>query len=199
MAIPGKHLTKEEKQFIIDNYPRMKNKDLGALMNRRADSIFEAARRLGLKKCPEFMDEMRRESGFKIGTRANNTTLFKKGSKPHNTRPDGDIRETKVGGVRYKQIKVDGKWMNLHRYVWIQKYGSIPDNHYVIFNDKDTFNCNIENLSIISKQENVARNRIHHYPEELKQVIKLTNKLTKKIIKHEKHNPGSKGSPNGSH
>jgi hypothetical protein len=42
--------------------------------------------------------------------------------------------------------------------VWIKKHGPIPKGIVVRFKDGDHLNCNIENLEMISRKENLLRN-----------------------------------------
>jgi hypothetical protein len=44
------------------------------------------------------------------------------------------------------------------RWVYEQKHGPIPDNMNVIFKDGNRQNCEIDNLELISKKENLLRN-----------------------------------------
>lgn len=84
-------------------------------------------------------------------------TTFKKGHRPANEVPVGTIT---VNADGYKQIKVSMKgdqwerWKMLHRYVWEQHNGPIPEDMMVSFKDGDHLNCDISNLMLITKAEN---------------------------------------------
>ena len=112
-------------------------------------------------------------------------TMFKPGNRPHNWKPDGTIVERKdadQSGRIYLYYKVaDSKWILYHQKIWTDANGPIPNKHIVTFKDGNTRNCQLENLQCISMKENVIRNSIHRFPEEIKEVIKLTTKLNKKI------------------
>ena len=113
-------------------------------------------------------------------------TRFKKGDLPKNTKYDGAItirHNHKERGERpYKFIRVkQGKWELLHRYNWVKAHGSIPKNMVVVFKNGDTMNCEIDNLEIITKKENMLRNTIQRYPDDLKNAIKKLSKLKKAI------------------
>lgn len=71
--------------------------------------------------------------------------------------------------------------MLYHRFIWEQVHGPIPPDHVVMFIDGNTLNCAIENLKLITLAENVIRNSLHQYPKEVKDLIKLKNKLKKEI------------------
>jgi hypothetical protein len=53
--------------------------------------------------------------------------------------------------------------------------------HIIVFRDKNTMNCKIENLEMITRGENLKRNWLHNYPDEIKTLIKTKNKLINKI------------------
>lgn len=110
-------------------------------------------------------------------------TFFKKGQKPINRKEDNAISiRTDTTGIGYKYIKLaDSKWELYHRYIWKQHYGSIAYGYIVVFKDKNSMNCTIENLELITYKENMERNTIQRYPAPLREVMKLTNKLIKKI------------------
>lgn len=90
-----------------------------------------------------------------------NKTSFKKGVIPENTKPVGTIsvRHHKRSKINYKVIKVaDHKWEPLNRYIWKLHNGDIPASHIVAFKDGDSLNCDIDNLFLLSRADNVRRN-----------------------------------------
>ena len=110
-------------------------------------------------------------------------TMFKSGNRPHNWKPDGTIVARKDnGGKVYQYYKIrDSKWILYHNKIWIDANGPIPNKHIITFIDGNTRNCQLENLQCISMKDNVLRNSIQRFPQEIQQVIKLTSKLNKKI------------------
>jgi len=111
-------------------------------------------------------------------------TMFKKGQVPHNTRYDGHERVTKDG---YVELRLrEGVYVLKHRHVWEQAYGAIPKGHLVVFKDRNPLHISLDNLELITQEENMRRNTIHRFPMELISTIRLTKKLNKKI--HEKQN-----------
>lgn len=84
-------------------------------------------------------------------------TMFKKGHSPQNYRPVGSQRITKDGYIEIK-VKDPGTWKLKHRVVWERHNGKIPDDKIVIFKDNNPLNCDIDNLMLISKGENVRVN-----------------------------------------
>lgn len=121
-------------------------------------------------------------------------TWFQKGHLPANTLSDGDItirheHSDRNGGKPYKYIRISkGEWVQLHRHLWEEANGPIPEGMNIVFKDGDTLNCELNNLEMIDNAENMRRNSIHNYPEELKTNIRLTKKLERKIRDHEQHN-----------
>jgi hypothetical protein len=108
--------------------------------------------------------------------------MFKKGNKPYNTKPNGTInlRADKTGRF-YQYIKIkDCHWELLQRHVWTQANGEIPRGSVVIFLDGNYLNCELSNLKVITRKENMARNTIQRYPAELQEIMKLTCKLKRK-------------------
>ena len=112
-------------------------------------------------------------------------TMFKKGNRPHNWKPDGTIVERKdadQSGRVYLYYKVrDSKWILYHNKVWIDHNGRIPKGSLIRFIDGNTRNCDISNLEMVTMKDNMARNTIQRFPEEIQQIIKLTTKLNKTI------------------
>ena len=111
-------------------------------------------------------------------------SMFKKGNKPHNWKPDGSIVEridtpTQTKYLYYK-IK-DSHWILYHHKIWQDAHGPIPDKHIIRFKDGNQLNCDLSNLELISMAENANRNSIRRFPEELQKVIILKAKLKKKI------------------
>jgi hypothetical protein len=192
------------KQQIIDLYPNHSSKYIAELLGVSITKVYNTAWAANVKKSAEYM--LTPESGriiepsvanqFKPGHTPHNKgkqlnaeiyekvapTMFKKGNKPHNTKPNGTInlRADKTGRF-YQYIKIkDSHWELLQRYVWTQANGEIPPGSVVIFLDGNYLNCELSNLQVISRKENMARNTIQRYPAELQEVMKLTCKLKRK-------------------
>jgi hypothetical protein len=192
------------KQQIIDLYPHHSTKYIAELLGVTISKVYNTAWNAKVKKSAEYM--LTPESGriiepsvanqFKPGHTPHNKgkqisaeiyekvapTMFKKGNKPHNTKPNGtiNIRADKTGRL-YQYIKIkDCQWELLQRHVWTQANGEIPPGSVVIFLDGNYLNCELNNLQVISRRENMARNTIQRYPAELQEVMKLTCKLKRK-------------------
>jgi hypothetical protein len=196
--------TQEQIDTVVKLYPDMKTQDIADIIGRTKSSVYSLAYNLKLHKSEDFIkrmllieaDKLRilgRQHQFKKGIVPQNkgkkmssetyekckVSFFKKGHKPHNTKYDGYEIKTQDG---YKMVRVSvNKFVLLHRKIWTEKHGPILKGHIIIFKDGNSNNCDISNLEMISMKKNVIRNQTHHYPEELKQTIKLKNQLLKQI------------------
>jgi hypothetical protein len=201
--------TEQEIKFLTDNYPDIKTADIAAIMNRPIGGVNGKAYDLGLKKSFKHMKalleieakklaEAGKQYQFKKGQVTHNKgqkmpkelyekvkrTMFKPGHKPGNIKKVGAERIDYEG---YTYVKLaDADWVLKHRHIWEQVNGPVLANHVVIFKDNNMHNFDINNLQMISKKENMLRNTIHQYPEQIQELIKLKNKLKKKI--NEKQN-----------
>jgi hypothetical protein len=115
-------------------------------------------------------------------------TCFKKGQLPHNTLYDGALRTRQdKSGLSYQYIRIGkAKWELLHRHVWQQHYGPIPAGKVVAFKDGNQLNCKPENLKLLTFNENMLRNSIQRFPNELISSIHTLSKLKRKIKSYEK-------------
>lgn len=110
-------------------------------------------------------------------------SMWKSGHRPHNWKPDGSIVERidNTGKVyMYYKIK-DSHWILYHNKIWMDHYGAIPNGNIIIFKDGNSRNCDLSNLEMISRKDNMIKNTIRRFPIELQEVIKLKSKLKKKI------------------
>ena len=62
----------------------------------------------------------------------------------------------------------------------------MPPKHVVVFRNGDRADIRIENLECISRRELAARNTIHRYPPEVKELIRLQGKVNRAIRRREK-------------
>lgn len=195
-----------ELDILRRQFPTTPSSEIAAQMGRSLRAVRAKAAVLGLKKSDEYYqncgggrikkgNQLSVETQFKKGGVSWNKgrkmpgnggkTSFSVGHLPHNTLHDGAITIRKIKGRPYKFVRVAlGKWKPLHREVWEQHFGQIPAGMNVQFIDGDPMNCCIENLRMMSKQQNLAENSIHNYPQELKTTIKKLSLLNKKIRSH---------------
>lgn len=128
-------------------------------------------------------------------------TQFKKGemrgAAQHNYVPIGSLRITKDGYLERKvtddpALAPTRRWVAVHRLLWIEANGPVPDGHMVIFKQgMKTTNLEevtLDKLELISRVENMKRNTYHNYPKEIATLIQLKGALTRQINKKEKRN-----------
>ena len=199
----------QQKQYIIEHYADMSTKDIADHVGLTISQVYNRAHHLQLKKSPEYMAAILEieaaklrmygeKSRFPKGHTPVNKgqkmsaelyekirpTMFKNGSTPANTKFDGHERLSKDG---YIEVRIrQGKYKLKHRHIWEQHNGEIPNRHIVVFKDRNKLNFDINNLELITFEDNMRRNTIHRYPEEIKQTIKTLTKLKKQI--NEKQN-----------
>jgi hypothetical protein len=197
--------TEEEMRILRELYPHTRTEELCNILNRSASSVYGQANTHGIKKSQEFIDyllslEADRLRKFGTATRYKkgqvtwnkgkkgyigaNVTSFKKGQLPHNTKSNGDTRLDKEG---YVLVKVaHKKWIRKHRLIWEEANGPIPKGFYLRIKDKNKENYNLDNMELVTMAENMRRNMVHRYPEELKKTIRALQKLKRTIKKHGK-------------
>ena len=176
-------------------------------LNISVSKVYYRAHRMKLRKSVEYMKEVApgRDNliihgaafRFKKGNISHNKgvkmpdevynkvkpTMFKAGAQPHNTLPIGSIRiQEKRGDIPYQFIKLSNQnWQPLHRYYWEQVNGKIAKGMVLRFKDGNSMNCELNNLELLTQQQNMMLNTMHKYPAEIKEVLKLRNKLNKLI------------------
>lgn len=116
-------------------------------------------------------------------------TQFKRGSQPPNYVPVGSERVN--DGYLQRKMTQTGypprDWVAVHNLMWVEQHGAIPKGHVVVFRNGHRTDLRLDNLELISRAQLMQRNTIHRYPQELKQVIRLSKKLNRTIKRvHEK-------------
>lgn len=89
-------------------------------------------------------------------------TMFKKGDIPANHMNIGEYTHTTDGYLVRKVQEQGTQWERfefVHRKVWEEHNGPIPEGKMVSFLDGDKDNCNIDNLVLIDNHENLELNR----------------------------------------
>jgi hypothetical protein len=205
--------TPEELVHLLSQYPDTPTRTLAERLGRPLASVYQKAMNLGLRKSQAYLDspasgrlrpgDGRGEAGrFKPGAQPWNTgkryaprgrsveTQFKKGERRGkanvNYQPIGAERITKDG---YRQRKVNDdlpmqrRWKMVHVLVWESYYDPVPKTHAITFKDGDRLNCDITNLELVSRRELLARNTVHRYPEELRELMRLKARVTRQINK----------------
>lgn len=200
-----KFFTKEQDDFIKKNIEKSSIKTIAKILKICPIKIGKRCHELGFS---ELLEKKSNSTRFKKGHEPLNKgvamseevkekvkhTFFKTGHLPHNTKSDGEIsfrKDNRDKIIPHYRVKL-GVWIPLKNKVWEDHHGEIPKGHLIILKDGDNLNTAIENLECISKAENMKRNTIHSYPEDLKKdILKLRslNRTLKKVKQNGKNNP----------
>lgn len=126
-----------------------------------------------------------RRPGYAPGRMAE--TWFKKGQWPGGHKPRVPIGATRTNSEGYLDRKIRDTgypprdWRAVHLLLWEEVNGPLPRGYTVTFKDGNRKNVEFANLELISRAELMRRNTIHRYPPELKDVMRITGRLRKKI------------------
>ena len=206
----GRKWTQDEIDIISRMYWDHFATEIAPVLGRSVTSVHNKARLLDLKCSP---DKIRR-SGMMSSNHPNTIaarfpkghipgnkgkkmspevyskvakTMFKKGRTPHNHREVGSERINKDGYIEIK-VAEPNRWKPKHRIVWEQAHGAIPKGYNVQFKNHNTLDCRIENLYLISKADQMAKENSFYakYPKELQDVIRLKGAINRQIHKLER-------------
>lgn len=203
--------TQEEIDTLSRMYPDHFAKEIAGVLGRSISSIYCKAQQLGLECTPEKI----RRSGLMSCNHPNNVaarftkghvshnkgkkmppevyskvarTMFKKGHSPVNHR---DVRSERVNVDGYIEIKVaePNRWRLKHRVIWEQVNGAIPRGHNVQFKNHNPLDCRIENLYLISREDQMAKENSFYakYPKDLQEIIHLKGVVNRAIHKAERN------------
>ena len=113
-------------------------------------------------------------------------TRFRKGDRPANELPVGSVVVNSYG-YKLRKRQMEGtlweRWEFLHRAVWEEHNGPVPEGMVVTFKDSDRLNCDIDNLILVTRGENAALTRLDYRFEDPDlteaglNVIRLKNKV----------------------
>lgn len=173
-----------EDRFLELNYMQMGVKTMANILKRSHCGVKGRMDRLGFIQPSELIHKIKKNNQYQKGQIPHNKgiklppeiyekakhTMYKKGNVPHQTKENGYIsyrvERLKSGKIKmYKFIRVSKcKWKPLHAYLWEQNNGVIPKGHIVIFKDGESLNCDIQNLELITRAENMKRNFVYRWP-----------------------------------
>lgn len=177
--------------------------DCAADLGRGTGSVYNRVQKLKLKRTDEYKAitgcgrfGTRKPwnaglKGWKSGGRSKETQ-FKPGQKPSNTwRPIGAERVSK-DGILYRKVADTGvkttDWRAVHVLTWEADNGRLPEGMIVIFKDRNRENLQPDNLTAITRAENMRRNTIHRYPPEIHQAGIVLGWFRRKLKNMEKQN-----------
>ena len=161
-------------EFVRDNSWGVSSKDMAEMVNNKFGTSFTATmmkqfrQRHGIKSgvtgwyqkghAPgtkgKTIEEICKHDPEKLAkVRA---TQFKKGDRPLNEKPIGTI-VTNSEGYKLRKKQMEGsqweRWEFLHRAVWEEHNGPVPEGMIVTFKDGNRQNCSIDNLMLVSRGE----------------------------------------------
>ena len=184
--------TKEELDYIRKIAPGRHYHEIVEMFNKKFDF------QINTKKLKETLKNHRISTGltgrfekghvpYNKGKKfpgTGNKAAFKKGNIPVNKMKVGEDAISSDGYVKTK-IADPNVWEFKHKLIWSEMYGSIPENHCIIFLDGNKLNLSIDNLLLVSKAELLQMNRrklISKDPELTKtglNVVRVMNKVYK--------------------
>ena len=203
--------TQEEIDTLTRMYPNHYAREIADILGRGISSIHCKASSLGLESSLEKIQRAGYETSkspasiaarFQKGSVPLNKgkkvspevyskiqpTMFKKGSTPVNHR---DVGAERVNVYGYIEIKVSepNTWRLKHRVMWEQVNGTIPMGYNVQFKNHNPLDCRIENLYLISKADQLAKENSFYakYPKKIQEIIRLKGVVNRAIHKAEKN------------
>jgi len=196
------------------HYPNTFTRDLAELFNRTEKAVHARAKTMGVRKSLEFLSgpmghqlDGHRGSGTRfrkgnvpwcagmkgvVGVHENcRRTQFKKGEMgPRNRAMYIPIGGTRINADGYldRKVRDDGppqdRFERVHRLVWMEAHGPIPENHVVVFKTGKPITVleeiTLDRLECISRGELALRNQC---PPELKRIVQLRGAITRQINK----------------
>jgi len=165
-------VTEAHEEFVIINIKNMRIKEMAAALNLSTTTIQKIIGSLGLAGTKRNYDmgyfkkkhTPHNKGVKKLTSEKSIPTQFKKGLKPHTTKPVGTIslrrESSNTKSYDYYIKYMEHKWKPLRQYVWEQVKGSIPAGHIVVYKGGKRHDYAIDNLECITRAELAKRN--HH-------------------------------------
>lgn len=199
-----------EDEYIHRHIPNRSIKKIAKELKRDQTYVSKRAHELGYS---ELIQEKAMKSRFQKGHETFNKgknmkdyldpdtiekikkSQFQKGHEPHNTTYDGHVslRHDSKTGIPYFHIRVrKGHFEHLHRYIWEKENGPVPEGKIVVFKNGDTLDVRIDNLQVISREENMLRNSKHNIPREVIPSMAMISQIKNKIKQYEEQINGPK-------
>lgn len=213
----AKKITEQQKTELVACYHNTSNKELALRFSCSESCISDHASKLGLKKDIQYLRETARfhmqrpdhpgkkywiKKGFvpknkgkkqveymsEEAIERTKATRFKKAQVPWNWKEVGAERVNIYGYVELK-VSEPNTWKLKHRVVWEQQYGKIPTGYNIQFKDGNRGNCDIDNLYIISRSEQLKNQNslVAKYPREIQLAIRARGALNRQLNKYLKN------------
>lgn len=199
-----------EKRLLAAIYPDRDNAYISEMLHRSRPSVQNMAVKMGLRKSHAVYEAQHRKGQFKKGhvpfnrgkrwsqylseesQRSIRRTCFRKGVLNRHSptlRPAGYecVRHDK-SGRDYVWVKPsDGRrMMPKHQWVWERHNGPVPKGWNVQFRDGDTLNCDISNLYVIRRAEQLRENRGRMTAEQRQEMCKKAHEKRNRSIRRDK-------------
>lgn len=125
-------------------------------------------------------------------------TRFKPGRSPLEARnyvPIGTLRLSKDGYLERKvtddqALAPARRWTAVHRLVWIEAHGPVPDGHAVCFKPgrrtTELEAITPDALELVTRGELMRRNTFHRYGKDVARLVQLRSAITRQINKRAK-------------
>lgn len=214
------HTTEDDIEYIREHYATMSTREISEARGMSKTTITGIAQRLGLRKTREWIAERARlrssdpnhggrATRFKVGGVSPNKGRkieewmspegiansakgrFKKGRPSQNIRPVGSERVNVDGYIEVK-IAEPNKWRLKQRVVWEAAHGPVPAGSMVSFIDGNKQNCELSNLRLMTRADNLRRVSLNNYPDEVREVIHMRAVLKRHINTQKRKRDGNK-------
>jgi len=164
----AKLVTKKEENYIKKIVAGKSNEEVAKLVNLKFGKDLTTEQIKGIKGRNRWSSGLtgRFEKGSVPANKGKkfpgtgNRTTFRKGHISSKHREVGEERINKDGYVEIK-IAEPNRWEPKHRIIWEKENGPIPRGNLLIFLDQNKQNIRLDNLMLITKEENARINQNH--------------------------------------
>lgn len=195
---------------LRQHYPHTTGAHVAKLIGTSLSSVYAKAKVLGLSKSAEFFSSA--ESGRTTGQIGQQTrfasgldpwnkgkhyeaggrsaeTRFVAGSMPHNTKPIGSYR---INGEGYLDRKVSDakganhvRWHPVHRIVWEEVNGKVPQGSMIVFRPGMRTNkldeITIDKVECVTRAEHARRHNPNSRGAEFGHLVRLKGAITRHV------------------
>ena len=105
-------------------------------------------------------------------------------------KPIGHERISKDGYLERKVnsgMPLQRRWRAVHLILWEEANGPLPKGFAVCFVNGDKRDIRLENLTLVSRRDLMARNSVQRFPTPLRKAIQLVGALNRQIRRRSSH------------
>lgn len=206
-----RYWTDEQTATLVRLYSTHTAHQISEIVGWPAKAVWMKAARLGLRKPRAAIAERARQcmadpnhpgratqwghgrvpwnKGRKGMPASSPATTFKPGTIPHTWKPVGSLRLVE-DGILQRKVTDTGygprDWVAVHRLVWMEANGPIPDGYIVVFKPGRRTSVlgeiTPDALEVITRAENMKRNSVHErYPKAIALAVQARGALNRKI------------------